>query len=159
MYLKSPLEAHCDNNQIWKLNKCVYGLTDASLMWFKRVKKFVDENNRTSSTTDTALFMWHHNDKLIGVMTVKVDGFLCAETDLYLNIILKLRATFFIGSEENCNFWYFGLNIQSEKFHIAIDQNNYIEQLKKVVINPVREFQNNSILSDSERETLRAKTG
>ena len=92
-------------------------------------------------------------------MTVKVDGFLCAETDLYLNIILKLRATFFIGSEENCNFWYFGLNIQSEKFHIAIDQNNYIEQLKKVVINPVREFQNNSILSDSERETLRAKTG
>ena len=126
VYLKSPPDAHCDNNQIWKLNKCVYGLTDASLMWFKRVKKFVDENNRTSSTTDTALFMWHHNDKLIGVMTVKVDDFLCAETDLYLNIILKLRATFFIGSEENCNFWYFGLNIQSEKFHIAIDQNNYI---------------------------------
>ena len=24
--LKPPPEAHCDNNQIWKLNKCMYGL-------------------------------------------------------------------------------------------------------------------------------------
>ena len=70
----------------------MYGLTAASLMWFKRVKMFVDENNGTSSITDTAIFMWHHNDKLIGVMTVRVDDFLCAGTDLfYLNIISKLK--------------------------------------------------------------------
>ena len=59
-YLKLPPETHCDNNQIWKLNKCVYGPTDASLasfMWFERVKKFVDENKRTSSITDLALSM------------------------------------------------------------------------------------------------------
>ena len=69
----------------------MYGLIDASLMWFKRVRKFVDENNGTSSIMDTAIFMWHHNDKLIGVMTVRVDDFLCAGTDLfYLNIISKL---------------------------------------------------------------------
>ena len=29
-------------------------ITDASLMWFKRVIKFLDENNRTSSITDPA---------------------------------------------------------------------------------------------------------
>ena len=79
MYLKPPPEAHCDN-QIWKLNECVYGLTDTSLMWFKRVKKFVDENNGTSSITNPVLFMWYHNDKHIGVMTVHVDDFLCPGT-------------------------------------------------------------------------------
>ena len=47
---------------------------------------------------------------------------------------------FSVGIEENCNFRYLGLNIQSEKFHIAIDQNNYTEQLKKVDIDPVRKF-------------------
>ena len=51
MYLKPLPEALCDNSQIRKLNKCVYGLADASLMWFKRVKKIVDENNGTSPLT------------------------------------------------------------------------------------------------------------
>ena len=126
-------------------------------MWFKRVKTFVDENNGTSSITDPALFTWHHN-KLFGVMTVHVDNFLCAGTDLfYWIVILKLRETFYVGREENCNFRYLSLNIQSEKFHIAIDQNNYIEQLKKVDIKPVRKFQKKINLSDSERDTLRAK--
>ena len=125
VYLKSPPEPHCDNNQIWKLTKCLYGLTDDSLMWFKRVKKFVNENNGMSSITDPALSMWYHNDKLFGVMTVHVDDFLCAGTDLlYRSVILKLRETFSVGREENCNFRYLGLNIQSEKFHIATDQNN-----------------------------------
>ena len=141
MYLKLPSETPCDNNRIWKLNKCVYGLTDASLMWFKRVKKFVGENSETSSITDPALFMRHHNDKLIGVMTVHVDDFLCAGLDLfYLNIISNSRQPFSVGKEENCNFRYLDLNIESEKIHIAIDQNNYIEQLKKVDINPLFKF-------------------
>ena len=144
VYLKPPPEAHCDNKQIWKLNKCVYGLTDASLMWFKRVKKFIDENDWTSSITNPALFMWHHhNDKLIGVMTVHVDDFLCAGTDLfYLSIISKLRETLSAG-RGNWDFQYLGSHIQSEKFHIAIDQNNNIEQLKKVDTDPVCKSQKN----------------
>ena len=85
VYLKPPPKAHCDNNQIWKLNKCMHGLTDDSLMWFKRVKKFVDENNGKSSIWDPALFMWHHNDKLIRVMTVHMDDFLCAVTRFILS--------------------------------------------------------------------------
>ena len=121
LYLKPPPEALCDNNQIWKVNKFVYGLTDGSLMWFKRVKKFVDKKNGTSSITDPALFMWHHNDKLIGVTTVHVDDFVCAGTYLfYLSIISKLRETFSVGRKENCNFRYLGLNIQSGKIHIAL---------------------------------------
>ena len=55
VYLEPLPEPHCDNNQIWILNKCVNGLT--SLMWFKRVEKFVNENNETSSITDPALLM------------------------------------------------------------------------------------------------------
>ena len=40
----------------------------------------------------------HHNDKVIGVMTVHKDDFLWAGTDLfYLNIISKLRETFSIS--------------------------------------------------------------
>ena len=81
-------------------------------------------------------------DKLIGVMTVHIDNFLCAGTDLfYRSVRSKHRETFSVGREENCNFRYLDFNIQSEKFHIATDENNCIELLKKVYINPVRKFQ------------------
>ena len=60
-------------------------------------------------------------------MTVHVHDFLRAGRDLlYLNIIPKLRETFSLGREENCNFWYLGLNIYLEKTRTAIDQNNDI---------------------------------
>ena len=73
--------------------------------------------------------MWHHNDKLIAEMRVYVDEFFCAGIALlYRSVTLKLRETFSAGREENCNFRYLGLNIQSDKFYIAIDRNNYIEQ-------------------------------
>ena len=61
----------------------MYGLTDASFMWFKRVKQIVYESSRTLSITDPALSMWHHNDKLIGVITVHVDGSLCAGKNVF----------------------------------------------------------------------------
>ena len=63
----------------------------------------------------------------------------------YLIIISKLWESFSVGREENCDFWFLGLDIQSEKFHIAIDQNNHIEQLKKEDINPVCKFQKNNL--------------
>ena len=62
--------------------------------------------------------MWHHNDKLTGVMNVHVDDLLYERKDLfYLNIILKLREMFSIGREESCNFRYLGLNILREISH------------------------------------------
>ena len=69
-------------------------------------------------------------------MALHVDDVLCAETDFFIEIYQN----FSVGGEENCSFRYLGLNIQLEKIHIVIDQNNYIEQLKKVGINPVRKF-------------------
>ena len=99
----------------------MYGLTYASLMWFKRVKQFVNENNRTSPIMDPELFMWHYKDKLTGVMTVHVDDFLHPGTDLFYLSISKLGEMFSVVREENYNFRYLSLNIQPEKFHTAID--------------------------------------
>ncbi len=37
VYIRPPPEAQC-NGIPWKLNKCMYGLTDASLYWHNKVK-------------------------------------------------------------------------------------------------------------------------
>ena len=37
VYIKLPVEATVCPNLVWKLDKCVYGLSDASLNWYCRV--------------------------------------------------------------------------------------------------------------------------
>ena len=44
VYLTPPSEAHIPQSHVWLLKKCVCSLTDALLMWYKRVQKFVIDN-------------------------------------------------------------------------------------------------------------------
>ena len=39
-----PPESNTPKEYLWKLNKCIYGLSDASLKWYSRVKNFVNSN-------------------------------------------------------------------------------------------------------------------
>ena len=45
VYINPPREAGCPSTHKWKLNKCVYGLCDASLKWYSRFGEFVAKNN------------------------------------------------------------------------------------------------------------------
>ena len=36
VYIRSPLKG--EKKVLWRLNKCVYGLTDASLSWYRKMK-------------------------------------------------------------------------------------------------------------------------
>ena len=140
VYIKPPTEVHCNMDQIWKSNKCVFGLIDPSLMWYKWVKKFVYENGDKSSIVDPVLLVWHHN-KLIGITNVHVDGFLCAVTELiYQTFIYKLRETFSVGRHKNCNFKYLCRNVKSSKHQIIVCQFDFIEQLKKIQIGTINNF-------------------
>ena len=53
------------------MNKCVYGLADASLMWYERVKKTLIECGGKISDVDPAVFYWHDTNGLAG-MTLMV---------------------------------------------------------------------------------------
>ena len=48
VYITPPKEAKC--NKIWRLNKSVYGLRDASLHWYNKVKSIMIENDGVLST-------------------------------------------------------------------------------------------------------------
>nr|XP_039255142.1 uncharacterized protein LOC120332004 [Styela clava] len=54
VYLMPPKETNCKEGIIWKLRKCVYGLTNASLKWYDRVRNFMLENGCKTTLADPA---------------------------------------------------------------------------------------------------------
>ena len=55
IFVVPPPEANCSKGYIWKLSKCIYGLSDASLKLYSIVKAFVSSNSGYISKTDPAL--------------------------------------------------------------------------------------------------------
>ena len=92
VYLYPPKEAN--TNRIWKLKKCVYGLADASLKWYGRVKSFLLQNKGKMSVAHPAVFYWHNGTELLAIICVHVDDFLWAGVaDFENGIVNNLRMT------------------------------------------------------------------
>ena len=55
VFVKWRVEDGCNESFPWKLNKRIYGLNDASLMWYDQVKKFILSCKGKLSRVDPAL--------------------------------------------------------------------------------------------------------
>ncbi|CAG2208260.1 unnamed protein product [Mytilus edulis] len=75
VYLRPPKEVKA-TGKVWRLNKCVYGLVDASLKWYEKVKATLLDCGGTVSKIDSAVFYWYNEKGLTGVLAVHVDDFL-----------------------------------------------------------------------------------
>ena len=66
IFIKPPKEAHIKGT-LWKLNKCVYGLCDASLSWYHKVCEVMNQCGVTKSKVDPSVFYWIKNNEVCGV--------------------------------------------------------------------------------------------
>ena len=83
VYLEPPHEAKVPPGYVWKLSKCVYGLTDASRSWYLTVKDELLKLGAVASKLDEAIFTWYCGDKLHGIMTTHVDDFCFAGSKIF----------------------------------------------------------------------------
>ena len=158
VFLHPPAEAKCSKGHVWKLIKCVYGLSDASLKWYQRVKSTMLQLGGNVSSIDPALFTWHIDGKLVGMIAAHVDDFLWAGNIAFQsNTIPKLRKIFSVGREEDKSFRYLGLNINQNSQLISVDQRNYIDSLQLITTD--HSSDQDRPLSSSERDVLRSKVG
>jgi len=62
---------------LWKLKKCVYGLADASLYWYNKVKELMLNSGGKMSQVDPAVFYWQKEQfEVTGVLACHVDDYL-----------------------------------------------------------------------------------
>ena len=157
VFVRPPKEANVPG-KIWKLNKCVYGLADASLMWYEKVKTTLIKCGAKVSRVDPAVFYWHGSNGLYGILAVHVDDFLWAGTAKFKEtVIVKLRKLFNVGKEACKSFKYIGLELSQDEERIILSQKNYTAMLKTFAIDRNRE--KTSPLSAQERSILRSKVG
>ena len=108
VYLIPPKE-HNNPNVLWKLNKCVYGLSDAAKMWYLTVKEQIESNGIVKCPYDDAFFS--NNDvELQGLMTIHVDDFIYAGSEHFEEIIVNnVLHNVDVKTMDATDFTYLGL--------------------------------------------------
>ena len=154
VFIRPPKEAN--TTKVWKLNKCVYGLADASLKWYEKVHKTMKHLNGSVSKIDPSVFYWHNEGMLIGVLAIHVDDFLWAGTDEFSNIIQKIRNTFEISKEDSTSFQYIGLELAQTDNVIVLSQRRYCQTIEEVAVD---KRDKSSPLKEDEKSVMRAKLG
>lgn len=149
IYIRPPPEAGVDN-VLWKLKKCVYGLADASLYWYNKVKELMLNSGGKMSRVDSAVFYWQdEQSEVTGILACHVDDFFGAGSeDFVTNVIPVLKSVFHVGREEHENFSYVGMNIATVGGIVQVHQHSYIENLQPVHLQAARAVQREAPLNE-----------
>uniref|UniRef100_M4AZE1 Integrase catalytic domain-containing protein n=1 Tax=Xiphophorus maculatus TaxID=8083 RepID=M4AZE1_XIPMA len=160
IFIKPPPEAN-RTGVLWKLRKCVYGLADASLYWYNRVKTIMIEAGGVVSKVDPAVFYWLDEHKNVtGVLACHVDDFIWGGSHMFSeSVIPHLRSKFSVGCEAHNSFSYVGVDLVTKGKKVQIHQETYIQHLQSIHLSPSRAAESASPLTEKETEQLRSKIG
>ena len=112
LFIEPPPECE-KQNVIWKLNVCAYGLNDTPRAWYFRVKEELEFLNVQCSLNEPALFYWHLDGTLQGLITIHVDDLFWGGTEVFKKkVIVPFKHMFEISKENSKCLRYLGLQIQ-----------------------------------------------
>ena len=116
---------------IWRLLRAMYGLDDASLLWYKTVEEEMIKLGCQKLQSDPAIFFYHHPTEktLQGIVGWHVDDLNGGGSELfYTNVMKPLMEKFQFGSVETDNFRCLGWNIEhSAEGSIYVSQRDYAD--------------------------------
>ena len=99
VFVKPPNE-FCNQDKVWKLNRCLYGLNDAPREWYNAVYEEFIKLGAVRSKLDNAMFMWYEGDEIIGHLCTHVDDFNFAGTKEWEEQVMgAIKSKFKISTE------------------------------------------------------------
>ena len=158
--MKPPKEFKKDSNTIWKINKPVYGLNDASRKWFLTVKKKLLSLGCKPLKHDCSVYIYQHESNFSGFLVIHVDDFIIAGNEhFHDNVISKLTQSFEISKRNQSPFKYIGWNINQDSDGVIIDQVDYQNSIQPMIITKERSNQTNYELGENERKEYQQLLG
>ena len=139
VYLMPPKEAGTE--MLWKLKKCVYGLTDASRHWYLRVAEELSKLGVHKSIYDDAVFYWYFGkyNVLHGIICTHMDDFFWGGSARFKSSVIdRLKEVFQISQKSHYNFIYVGLQVSQHQDGIKMHQCADISEMKVMEIDKER---------------------
>ena len=137
VYLAPPKEFR-NEGKIWHLKKVVYGLSDASRVWYVRVVDELLSIGCKLSQYDKALFKWMNGPRTEGILVLHVDDFLwCGSEKFRDTVIHKLRNIFRISKENVKTFKYLGIKLKQSENRLIVSQKNYTDTIEQINIRDI----------------------
>ena len=159
VFIKPPKEAEMEG-KLWKLNKCLYGLRDASRQWYLEVENKLISLGFRQNRMDSGLFFLRKNQVLIGVFALHVDDFLHAgNTEFENHYIPEIMKHFQVGKTEKACFTYTGFDLRQDEDGVFLDQGKFVENIEIPTLNASRMKDSSASLTDEERSLLRKMVG
>ena len=156
VYIEPPPERR-KQGFVWKLRKPCYGLNDASRKWFISLKSTLLGLGMKQSKRESCLFYYLKENKLEGILVIHVDDLLSGGSDLFKQIMEKLRTKYTFGKVEKGSFVYTGLNIsQNQEREIILHQREFVD---KLITNEYADDDLNKTLNKDENRMLRKSQG
>ena len=95
-----------------------------------------------------------------GVIVCHVDDFLHAGEPVFDNTVMSgLRGRFLAGKLEETTFKYVGFNVHQSSIGVTLDQNDYVESINSVSVDPSRTSKKLEKLTTLEHTDLRTLVG
>ncbi len=159
VFVKPPKEANMPN-KLWLLNKCLYGLKDASRKWYLKVVEKLKQLGFKTSCYDSGMFFLIKDGKLIGIVALHVDDFLHTGNDYFNRVIMpQVLACFKVGKSESREFMYTGFYLKQSDYGIRIDQDKYVKNVKIPVVDLQQLKDRKREMTQDELTLLRQLTG
>ena len=140
-------------NILWKLNKVVYGLCDASRSWYLRIVEVLTNLGMNVSRFDKAVFTYGER-MLEGVLLVHVDDVLYFGSEKFIEeVIAPFKDTFHISREERNAFKYLGVELKQVPDGIILAQHDYLKSMNDELL-PKEDMKDKSRLASKEEQRM-----
>ena len=157
VFVIPPTEAQQDG-KLWLLQKGAYGLLDGSRLFYLQLKEKLEQLGLKQVSGDPALFTFHRDGILKGIVCIHVDDLLLMGKDCFKKLVPeKLFKMFKFSKVEKDKFKYLGCEITKHgNGNITLNQNDYIQKIDNVVC-PAR--RNTCPVKENERKEIRRVVG
>ena len=158
--LRERLKMH--PQEVLKLLKGAYGRVDAPYLWFMELKRGLEALSFQASPFDPCTFVLTcpQTGKTEGLVGVHVDDGLCCGSALFQDKLKKLAQQFPFGAHKKNNFTFTGLSIeQHADYSITVHQQQYIKDIHPITISKDRRNNPEQVVTEAERQSLRAIVG